>query len=81
MVKSISNNQMVVTVYDTEKNEAREETFALVPETQLAIVRPATEVLQGDEVKISYSEEKGKKKAGFVSIIDLPAPKTNQPKS
>ncbi len=78
MVKTISNNQMVVTVYDAEKGQAQEQTFALSPQTQLAIVRPASEVLEGDEVKIAYREEGSNKKANFVSIIDLPAPPKKQ---
>ena len=74
LVKEITNNQMTVTVYDTESGQAHEEQFALDPKTQLTIVRPASEVIAGDEVKITYLEEGNNKKASFVSIIDLPAP-------
>ncbi|HTL47585.1 MAG TPA: hypothetical protein VL688_05925 [Verrucomicrobiae bacterium] len=77
MVKSIADGKMVVTVYDKDSGQAADQTFSLSPQTQLVIVRPANEVVAGDEVRINYQDGKDKS-AAFVSILDLPAP---QPKS
>jgi len=74
MVRSINNNQMTVTVLDPATNETSDLTFSMTPETQLVIVRPASEVIEGDEVKINYEDGKKEKTAKFVSILDLPAP-------
>jgi len=74
MVKSISDNEMVVTVYDEKKSAVQDQTFTLSADTQLVIVRPATELIEGDEVKINFEKSKGKNAARFISILDLPVP-------
>ena len=78
VVRSIDDNQMTVTVIDPKTNETSDMTFALSPETELVIVRPASEVIEGDEIKINYEDGKKEKAAKFISILDLPAPETAQ---
>lgn len=74
IVRKISGEKMAVSVYHPDKKELSEETFQLTPDTELVIVRPVSELIEGDEVKITYQEEEGKKVSRFVSIMDLPGP-------
>ena len=74
MVQKIDGNQMTVAVFNPANNEMSDVTFSLTPDTQLVIVRPATEVIEGDEVKINFTENKKDKTAQYISILDLPAP-------
>lgn len=73
LVKSIEGNKMTVTVIDTAASTTSDQTFTLSPETKLVIVRPASEVVVGDEIRINYKDEKDSP-AEFISILDLPKP-------
>lgn len=75
LVKSIEGNRMTVAVVDPSTNAVSDQVFTLSPETRLVIVRPAAEVVVGDEVRISY-ESGNDNPAEYVSILDLPKPET-----
>lgn len=73
LVKSIEGNKMTVTVVDEAASTTSDQTFTLSTETRMVIVRPASEVVVGDEIRINYKDE-NEKPAAYISILDLPKP-------
>lgn len=69
-VKSISDSEIVLTQYDSEKNAEVDVTYLLTPETQAEIYGdiPVGQIQVGDEVEIDFQNNNKKKVAEYVSI-------------